>query len=242
MHLLRKTALGTTALGTPALRTAALWALAAVVVLVCALLLGLRTSVDPLPPPGAALGPESGELVATYLRTAAADLDHATGEAPRWALLTPTEPLTPAAAAALAGGTRTSRVLLRVPVTRVQTPLVAVEVADQHGAAALEAEILGAQARAGSTLARAADTETGRPARVDAVASARLRGGCACVVGVLLRGSPVALRAVAARPHARSVQPASAGAAYGRLAVSPLLPQQTRTVSPGADDGAVPAR
>lgn len=219
-----------------------LWALAAAALLLCGLLLGLRTEADPLPPPGASLGPESGQLVATYLRTAAADLADATGEAPRWALLTPTEALTPAAAATLAEGTRTSRVLLRVPVPRVQTPLVAVEVADQHGPTALGAEVAGAQARAGSTLTRAAATETGRGARVDAVAGARLRAGCACVVGVLLRGSPAALRAVAARAQVRAVQPAPAGAAYGRLAVSPLLPQQTRTVSPGPDDGAVPAR
>ncbi|MEO6880418.1 MAG: hypothetical protein ABI181_05605 [Mycobacteriaceae bacterium] len=224
------------------LRTTALWMFAAAALLVCALVLGLRTEASSSPPAGATLGPESGEVVATYLRASAADLADASGGAPRWALLTPTEPLTTAAAAALAAGTRTSRVLLHVDVARVQTPLVAVELADQRGPTALDKELAGAQRRAGSILTLASVGETGRPSRVDAVAGARLRAGCACVVGVLLRGSPTALRAVAARPQARAVQPAPAGVSYGRLAVSPLLPQQTQTVSPGPDDGDVPAR
>lgn len=222
------------------MRTSTIWGLSAGVVVVAALALGTTAPTDPLPPAGASLGPASGTPVAPYVAAATAELDGAGGSSARWALLAPTTELTAPEAAALAAGTRTSRVLLQVPVTAVQTPLLSEEVADLSGTAALAVELADRQRRAGSILA-ASGGGSDRGSRVDALASARLRAGCACIVGLLLRGTPDELRAVAAREGVRAVQVAPEGTGYGQLAVSPLLPAQVGTVRPGRDDGAVPA-
>ncbi len=222
------------------MRTSSVWGLSAGVVVVAALALGTTAPTDPLPAAGASLGPAPGGPVAPYVAASTAELDRAGGSSPRWALLAPTAELTAPEAAALAAGTRTSRVLLRVPVTAVQTPLLSAEVADQSGTAALAAELADRQRRAGATLA-ASGGGSDRGSRVDALASARLRDGCTCIVGLLLRGTPDELRAVAARQGVRAVQVAPEGTGYGQLAVSPLLPEQVGTVRPGRDDGAVPA-
>lgn len=213
------------------------WLVAVLGLLVLALVVGTRTPVTATTTPGAPLGPASGEPVADYTARAAADL-LAVGDAePRWALVSPAAELAPAAAAALVAGLRTSRVLLRVPVERVQTPLDILEVADQGDLATELAE----RARlAGGRQVALAQLGAGRAAAVAQLAGTRLEAACACVVGLVVRGSGEQLRAVAAAPGVRSVHPAPAGTGYGGLSVVPLLPEQVTTASPGPDDGDVP--
>lgn len=187
------------------------------------------------------LGPDSGEPVAQYLDRAAAglaDLETGTGTAEsaaeHWALASLTTERTAPDAYRLAAGVRVSELLFRVPLDRVQTPLVVVGVAGEQSAARAAAVAAGRmQGSAG---------EWDRQAQIDAVSAARLSADCACVVGLTVRGDPAALRALAATPGVRSVEALPADAVFGRFAVVPLLPGQTEMVAPGPDDGAVPTR
>lgn len=213
------------------------WLVVVAALLLLALVAGSRTPVGTTTTTGAALGPESGEQVAAYTARAAAGLQEVGQVDERWALLSPDAELDPAAAAALVGGVRTSRVLLQVPVERVQTPLDALEVADQDD---LAAELTELARLAGGRQVALAQLSAGRAAAVTQLAGTRLEAGCACVVGLLLRGSGDQLRAVAARPGVRAMEVAPAGSGYGGLSVVPLLPGQVTTVGPGPDDGDVP--
>ena len=187
--------------------------------------------------PGAALGPGGREKVSDYTARAAASLDDVGPAEQRWALLSPTVELDSAAAAELVQGLRTSRVLLRVPLPRVQTPLDALEVADQGD---LTGELSELERLAGGHQKALAEVSTGRAAAVAAAAGARLTAGCACVVGLVVRGTGDALRAVAARPLVRTLELAPSDTGYGGLSVVPLLPSQSNTVLPGPDDGELP--
>lgn len=188
------------------------------------------------------LGPEPGEPVPHYLRRAQLSLPPA-GSGPVWALVQLDDYLEPAAAAALVTGApgrpvRLSRVVLRVALPAVQTALISRDLPGQHPAAELAAAVRAAardrsrdssQAPAGS-----------RSAAVAVAEAARLRGGCACVLALLVRAERDALRAVAARPEVRAVHAAGPGTALQGLAVSPLLPEQRDVVGPVPDDGPVP--
>lgn len=202
------------------------------------------TGVAVSPPPGVrgveSLGPDTGASVSGYLGDAAARLGEVGADEQRWALLSPQVELTAESAARLVNGVRTARVLLRVPLPRVQTALLTAEIADQGGQGALAAELSAAQRRAAGRLAAVQQVSDGRERAVAGVSAARLGAGCACVVGLLLRGSGARLRAVAGRSGVRALTPAPAGAGYGDLALAPLLPEQSGTVGPGPDDGTVP--
>lgn len=217
-------------------------ATAGCVLALVALVVVLGVLNPPQRPPVATdrLGPDSGEPVAQYLDRAAAglaDLDTAAAEAAspeHWALVSLTTERTAPDAYRLAAGVRVSELLFRVPLDRVQTPLVVVGIAGERSAARAAAVAAGRmQGSAG---------EWDRQAQIDAVSAARLSADCACVVGLTVRGDPAALRALAATPGVRSVEALPADAVFGRFAVVPLLPEQTGTVAPGPDDGEVPAR
>ncbi|MFC4602126.1 hypothetical protein [Rhodococcus kronopolitis] len=220
-------------------------ATAGVVGALVALVVALGAANPPTRTPVATdrLGPDSGEPVAEYLDRARASLaDTDTDTAEHWALVSLTAELTDADAYRLAVGApgdpasrvRVSELLFRVPVERVQTPLVVVGVAGPESAARA------ADVAAGRLQGSAGEWD--RQARVDAVSAARLSADCACVVGMTVRGDPEALRALAATPGVRSVEALPADAVFGRFAVVPLLPGQAETVAPGPDDGDVPAR
>lgn len=183
------------------------------------------------------LGPEAGEPVAAYLRRAGASLPAARSPSV-WALVQLEGYLRPEPAAELTQGTRLSRVVLRVPLPRVQTALIIRDLPGQRPVTEL-AEALPAAARD-----RAAAASRGQPssrsAAVAAAEAARLRSGCACVVALLVFGNGEALREVAARPGVRTVHAASPDTAIQDVAISPLLPEQLDTVGPVPDDGAVP--
>ncbi|SDE25950.1 hypothetical protein [Rhodococcus tukisamuensis] len=214
-------------------------ATAGCVLALVALVVVLGVLNPPQRPPVATdrLGPDSGEPVAQYLDRAAAglaDLDTGTATAEHWALVSLTTERTAPDAYRLAAGVRVSELLFRVPLDRVQTPLVVVGVAGERSAARAAAVAAGRmQGSAG---------EWDRQAQIDAVSAARLSADCACVVGLTVRGDPASLRALAATPGVRSVEALPADAVFGRFAVVPLLPGQTETVAPGPDDGEVPRR
>ena len=73
-----------------------------------------------------------------------------------------------------------------------------------------------------------------------ALGDSSLTAGCACVVGLVVRGTGDVLRAVAARPLVRTLELAPSDTGYGGLSVVPLLPSQSTTVLPGPDDGELP--
>jgi hypothetical protein len=212
------------------------WLVAVVALLALVLVVGAGTPPS-TSPPGAALGPETGEQVSAYTAGAAQSVAGAGAADELWALLSPDAELDPAAAAALVGGVRTARVLLRVPLDRVQTPLDALEVADQGD---LAAELTELARLAGGRQVGLAQVGAGRAAAIAQLAGTRLESGCACVVGLVLHGTGEQLRAVAARAGVRAVQVAPPGTGYGGLSVVPLLPGQTTTIGPGPDDGVVP--
>ncbi|WP_051022305.1 hypothetical protein [Nocardia pneumoniae] len=209
-------------------------ALAASAVVLIALILALGV-LNPPRQEGVStdrLGPDYGEQVADYLSRAEDSLA-GDDDAQHWALVSFTEPVVPEEIPAHSGGMRIAQVLYRVPIPRVQTPLVAVPVPHDVGAAVDSAQY------AAWLLPRPADD---RSARVAAVSAARLRDGCACVVGLVVRGRLTELRNLAEQTGIRAVQALPADAVAGSFAVIPLLPDYRDVIVPGPNDGPVPDR
>ncbi|MBF6351764.1 hypothetical protein IU448_22510 [Nocardia flavorosea] len=182
------------------------------------------------------LGPETGEPIAHYLDRARDSLTGAdTGD--RWALVSFTDYRTAAALTGLPDGVRVSQALYQVPLPRVATPLVAVQV--PAGATALSRS--GTDAAWQLTDRRRYTADGTRGAQVLDVSIARLRAGCACSPGLVVRAPLSRLRELAERPGIRAIQALPADAVAGRFAVAPLLPDSADPVAPPPDDGPVPA-
>ncbi|WP_405162303.1 hypothetical protein OG203_39385 [Nocardia sp. NBC_01499] len=177
------------------------------------------------------LGPEQGEQVADYLARARDSLG-GMDAAEHWALVSFTEPLVPEQIPPHSAGMRIAQVLYQVPIPRVQTPLVAVPVPAGDAAAIDSAE------SAAWLLPRSAPDE--RATRVTALSAARLRSGCACTVGLVLRGPLDCLRKLSSQNGIRAVEALPADAVAGRFGVVPLLPEQLDVIQPGPNDGPVP--
>jgi hypothetical protein len=207
---------------------------------------------DPPPLPGVErLGPEPGEPVARYLARAAVSLP-AQGTGPAWALVQLEDHLDAATAAALtqdvatqdvatrdvalAQDVRISRVVLRVPLPRVQTALLTRPVPGQRPVEEIAAAM---RSTAGDRQAVAAPATAGRAGEVAAAEARRLREGCACVVALLVRGDRAALERLATRSHVRAVHAARVGTPPQGLALAPLLPEQREAAGPVPDDGPV---
>jgi hypothetical protein len=182
------------------------------------------------------LGPESGEPVADYLRRAGASLP-AAKSGPVWALVQLEHYLKPGPAAELTQGVRLSRVVLRVPLPRVQTALITRDLPGQRPVAELTEALRSAAQDRAAVASRG--VPGGRPAAVAAAEAAQLRAGCACVVAFLVFGDGEALQAVAARPGVRAVHAASPDTPLQDVATSPLLPEQVDMAGPVPDDGPV---
>jgi hypothetical protein len=182
------------------------------------------------------LGPEAGEPVEHYLLRARASLPAGTS-GPVWALVQLDGYLTPEPAAELARGVRLSRVILRVPLPRVQTALITRDLPGQRPVTELtEAMRSATQER----LAAYRAAPGGRRAAVAAAEATQLRSGCACVLALLVFGNGEALRRVAIHPGVRAVHAAASDTQLQDLAISPLLPEQLDTAGPVPDDGSVP--
>jgi hypothetical protein len=207
-----------------------------VVFILTVLVAGQRGS----PPPVAGverLGPDSGELVADYLRRAAGSLP-APGTGEVRALVQLDRYLDSVAAAQVVDGAALSSVVLRVPLPGLQTALIFHDLPGQHPVAELTAAIrtaaqdrtqAAAQAPPGSRLAAVATAEANQ-----------LRVGCACVLALLVRADGAVLRDLAYRPGVRTVHAASPDTLPQQLAVAPLLPEQHDVVGPVPDEGPVP--
>ncbi|MGW4241433.1 hypothetical protein [Nocardia sp. NPDC004722] len=215
----------------PTLRRAGI-ALAAVLFVILIVVLGRAI------PPRAAiistdrLGPESGEPVADYIAQARTSVAGSDSDA-HWALVSFTTGVTADRIPEFSGGLRISEVAYHVPVDRVATPIITIGVP-----AGIEVAV--ASVKAAAAQVESTQTYDDRSTRVKNLVATRLRANCACVVGIVLQGPLPKLRDLAALPGIRAVQALPADASAGVFAVSPLLPEQLDTASPGPDDGPVP--
>src|SRR5690606_11755660 len=162
-----------------------------------------------------------------------------TDSAEHWALVSFTEYQSPHRLPELAGGLRIGRVLYQVPLPRVQTQLVTVQVPATEEVVLRSAEDAAWQLLDQLRRATAIDERT---EKVITVSAARLREGCACAVGLIVRGTLDQLRDLAARNGIRAVEALPADAVAGAFAVVPLLPDATGVIGPTPDDGPVPDR
>lgn len=179
------------------------------------------------------LGPDSGEQVTDYLARAKASLLTDDAE-PRWGSVSFDRELTAEQAYTAANGVRISLMLFRVPLDRVQTPILTV------GVPGSERSILNSTARAAGQIQEsfgAGDRQT----RIAAVSQRRLLSGCECVVTVVVRGTAAELSEVAGRDGVRAVEALAPDAVSGKFAVEPLLPEHVDIVGPLPDDGPIPA-
>ncbi|MEV0948774.1 hypothetical protein [Rhodococcus sp. NPDC049939] len=205
---------------------------AAAALVVIVVLLGVANPVPKVPVSTDALGPQNGERVSDYLARSSRSLEQPPSSE-RWALVSFETAVTTEVVRELASGVRVSQVLFRVPLDRVQTPLVAVSVAAGDAALA-RASVLAA----GRVQMVAGETE--RQANIAAVSAQELARNCACVIGVVVRADGARLAGLQAESEVRVVEALAADAVFGRFAVRPLLPEQVEIALPGPDDGFVP--
>ncbi|MDJ0361012.1 hypothetical protein [Rhodococcus sp. H29-C3] len=209
---------------------------AGVLVAVVVGLLWLVGALNPLPRPGVntdRLGPDNGEMVSDYLDRARGTLRGVDDGNPHWALVSFDTPLSPQRLVAIADGERIARVLLRVPMDRVQSQVIDI------GVAGSEQSVLGAESVAASRLGVSAG-QWDRQSQIDATSAAQLGSGCDCVVGAVLRATPSALLAIENTEGVRAVEALPADAIAGRFAVRVLLSEFVSVVGPLPDDGPVP--
>jgi len=187
------------------------------------------------------LGPDSGEAVPDYLDRARDSV--ASVDGPVWALvsftkaLTVGEVITSTSSVQVPGaevsGVRVSRVMFRVPIERVQTPLMSVPVPDNDEAVRRSPGVA-------ATRLVSLGGDTDRQQKVALASAKQLSAGCACAVGVLVRATPEGLEAIEHDSNVRAVEALPSDASPWLAAVRPLLPEYVDVVAPGPDDGPVP--
>ena len=187
------------------------------------------------------LGPDSGEAVPDYLDRARDSV--ASVDGPVWALvsftkaLTVDEVITSTSSVQVPGaevsGVRVSRVMFRVPIERVQTPLMSVPVPDNDEAVRRSPGVA-------ATRLVSLGGDTDRQQQVALASAKQLSAGCACAVGVLVRATPEGLEAIEHDANVRAVEALPSDASPWLAAVRPLLPEYVDVVAPGPDDGPVP--
>ena len=187
------------------------------------------------------LGPDSGEAVPDYLDRARDSV--ASVDGPVWALvsftkaLTVGEVITSTSSVQVPGaevsGVRVSRVMFRVPIERVQTPLMSVPVPDNDESVRRSPGVAATR-----LVSRGGDTD--RQQQVALASAKQLSAGCACAVGVLVRATPEGLEAIEHDSNVRAVEALPSDASPWLAAVRPLLPEYVDVVAPGPDDGPVP--
>ncbi|GAA1893202.1 hypothetical protein [Williamsia serinedens] len=189
------------------------------------------------------LGPDPGETVDDYRATSQRSLDAASGT--RWALISLRAAVTDDVARTIVAGTTPARVALHVPIAGVATPVAVVPVTPDAGsfttARTLAIGLLDGSAVNGTGFGGIVAQDGVRGEAVSGVVGSRLAAGCACVVGVVVRGAAARLREIAADRRVRAVEALPADAT-ARFTVVPLLPEQTVGGAPVPDSGPVPAR
>ncbi|NHP14652.1 hypothetical protein G8767_13955 [Rhodococcus sp. IC4_135] len=187
------------------------------------------------------LGPDSGEAVPDYLDRARDSI--AALDGPVWALVSFTKALTVDEVITTTGSSqvssvrvpdvRVARVMYRVPIERVQTPLMSVPVPDNDEAVRRSPGVA-------ATRLASLGGDTDRQQQVALASAKQLSAGCACAVGVLVRATPEGLDAIARESNVRAVEALPSDASPWLAAVRPLLPEYVDVVAPGPDDGPVP--
>ncbi|MGV0156933.1 hypothetical protein ACSW29_26705 [Rhodococcus sp. GB-02] len=187
------------------------------------------------------LGPDSGEAVPDYLDRARDSV--ASVDGPVWALvsfakaLTVDEVITTTSSSQVSSvrlsDVRVARVMFRVPIERVQTPLMSVPVPDNDEAVRRSPGVA-------ATRLVALGGDTDRQQQVALASAKQLSAGCACAVGVLVRAAPEGLEAIGRESNVRAVEALPSDASPWFAAVRPLLPEYVDVVAPGPDDGPVP--
>ena len=193
--------------------------------------------LNPLPRPGVgtdALGPENGETVEGYVSRAASSVEDARADTDRhWALVSFSSGTSPAQAYDALGEVRIAQVLLRVPMERVQTQVIAIGVAGNESSV-ISSEDIAASRLQGST------GQWDRQSQIDAASSARLASGCDCVVGLIVYATGEVLSALGDDIQVRAVEALPADAIAGKFAVRAFLPDYVDIVGPLPDDGPIP--
>lgn len=226
---------------TPRGLTPALAVVAVVVGVAAVVGVGFANPVPTPPITTDTLGPDSGEAVPDYLDRARDSV--ASVEGPVWALvsftkaLTVDEVITSTSSVQVPGaevsGVRVSRVMFRVPIERVQTPLMSVPVPDNDEAVRRSPGVA-------ATRLVSLGGDTDRQQEVALASAKQLSAGCACAVGVLVRATPEGLEAIEHDSNVRAVEALPSDASPWLAAVRPLLPEYADVVAPGPDDGPVP--
>ena len=211
----------------------------------------------PLPPvtsepapaaaPPATLGPAVGGAAPAYVVMAAQQLVALSRTAPdsqHLALVSLRAALTPVQAVTVLAGADVQRAYLRAGAAGAEASLAAVEVGDL-GPDLRRAYSRTALARAAAqrdylsyvrTLSGTRDGERAlialyvALARSAGIEAAAYRGGCACVVAAVVRGSARALAELPALKGVRAVQAAPVDADLRTLQIAPLLPEVTGVV------------
>jgi len=212
----------------------------AIAIAIIGVIVGLVVQSAPRPDPVTTdrLGPDYGESVTEYRARAHNSLSGDDGT-DRWALVSFTDYPSATALPQYQADLRISRVLYEVPIPRVSTPLVDVQVPDND-----EALLRSGDDAASQLMAQRQDNAVPdeRTNRVLDLSSDRLRGECACVAGLIVRAPLSVLSALTERDQVRAVQALPADAVAGSFAVMPLRPGDTDFVAPVPDDGPVPQR
>jgi hypothetical protein len=190
------------------------------------------------------VGVARGGSIPTYAAESRTELAALPADMPLYALVTFTAYLAPDRLAPVLAPVATSSVYARVPLPRRQTELVrlaALRVPDDVAAAmdqtADRKDAEAAQYRQLFARAAGKDADT-REVYADgadvAIAEATAyRRHCSCVFAAIVRGSPRALAAVAARPEVRVVDPAPEVTRLDRAVFLPPLPEQSGLVEGG---------
>jgi len=212
----------------------------AIAIAIIGVLVGLVVQSAPRPDPVTTdrLGPDYGESVTEYRARADVSLSGDDGT-DHWALVSFTDYPPATALPQYRADLRISRVLYEVPIPRVSTPLVDVQVPDNDEALLRSADDAASQLMAQRQDNAAPDERTNR---VLDLSSDRLHGECACVAGLIVRAPLSVLSALTERDQVRAVQALPADAVAGSFAVMPLRPGDTDFVAPVPDDGPVPQR
>ncbi|MDV6275496.1 hypothetical protein R3Q06_18530 [Rhodococcus erythropolis] len=212
----------------------------AVVAVVAVVGVGFANPVPTPPIRTDTLGPDSGEAVPDYLDRARDSV--ASVDGPVWALVSFTKALTvdevittsrSQVSSVRVSDVRVARVMFRVPIERVQTPLMSVPVPDNDEAVRRSPGVA-------ATRLVALGGDTDRQQQVALASAKQLSAGCACAVGVLVRATPEGLEAIGRESNVRAVEALPSDASPWFAAVRPLLPEYMDVVAPGPDDGPVP--
>ncbi|MGL4306933.1 MAG: hypothetical protein ACRCSF_12375 [Mycobacteriaceae bacterium] len=194
--------------------------------------LGTVNPVVSQPSTAEVLGPVAGELVSEYQVRSAESFASGRPEGKRWALVSLAEELMPQEAIALLSGLRVSQIVVRVPLDRVQTPLITIAV---PGSSESILQVLAEAARFTPITGFSP-----RSVAVNNVTRNRLEVGCACIAAVVVRANFSALQALRIAPRVRIVEVLPEDALGSRIGVSPLLSEHRTVVLPQPDDGLVP--